>query len=347
MSRITIKDIARISGFSKTTVSFAFNDPSRISKQTRDKILGIADELGYVPDPVARNLSLKRQQTIGLLLPEVIADAFLNPHLSEVVRGIGAVCERHGFTLTLIPPIRKSLMEGVRGAAVDGLITVGLGPGTETVEFIKRRHLPFVAIDERFESDFPVVGIDDKQAAATIMRHVLSLGHRDIVIVEFGTQPRLSVDPGVATDRLAGYREALHEVDPALVTQTAVIPAISSLDGGREAVHNLAASRQLPTAFVAMSDILAIGIMTELQATNIEVPAEVTVVGFDDIPEAQLVRPQLTTIRQPGYEKGLRAAEGLMSLIDDKEYPSHICLDAVLTVRDSSAAPADISLHSV
>ena len=341
MSRVTIKDIARISGCSKTTVSFALNDPSRISTRTRDKIVRIADELGYVPDPVARSLSLKRQQTIGLLLPEVIADAFLNPHLSEVVRGIGAVCERHGFTLTLIPPIRASLAEGVRGAAVDGLITVGLGPGSETLECIERRHLPFVAIDERFESDVPVVGIDDTRAAATIMRHVLALGHRDIVIVAFGTQPKLSVDPRVATDRMAGYHEALRAVDPALVARTAVVSAdVPSLDGGRAVVQTLAARRPLPTAFVAMSDILAIGIMTELQAATIAVPQAVTVVGFDDIPESRLVRPQLTTIRQPGYEKGLRAAESLMALIDHTEYPRHICLDAVLTVRESSAAPA-------
>ena len=343
MSRTTINDIARISGFSKTTVSFAFNDPARISARTRDKILKIADELGYVPDPVARNLSLKRQQTIGLLLPEVIAEAFLNPHLSEIVRGIGAVCEHHGYSLTLIPPIRKSLLEGIRGAAVDGLITVGLGPGMEAVEFIKRRHLPFVAIDERFDSDFPVVGIDDKQAAATIMRHVLSLGHRDIVIVEFGSQPRLSVDPGVSPDRLAGYHEALREVDPALVGATAVVSATPSLDGGRQLVRTLVANRSLPTALVAMSDILALGAMIELQSIGINVPNDVTVVGFDDIPEAQLVRPQLTTISQPGYDKGLRAAESLMALIGNEVYLQHVCLEAVLMVRDSSAAPSGVS----
>ncbi|MFA7566255.1 MAG: LacI family DNA-binding transcriptional regulator, partial [Alkalispirochaeta sp.] len=140
MARVTIKDIARISGYSKTSVSFAFNDPGRISEKARKRILAVADSLDYIPDPMARNLSLQRHSSIGLLLPEVIPQAFRNSHLSEIVRGIGAVCEKHGYSLTLIPPLRESVLEGVRSAAVDGLITIGLEPGMETVSLIKRRH---------------------------------------------------------------------------------------------------------------------------------------------------------------------------------------------------------------
>ncbi len=346
MARVTIKDIARISGYSKTTVSFAFNDPSRIGRDTREKILRIADELGYIPDPVARNLSLRRHGTIGLLLPEVISFAFYNPYLSQIVQGIGEVCERENHSLTLIPPIRESLMEGIRRAAVDGLITIGLEPGMEAVEFIQRRHLPFVAIDGRVGGGFPVVGIDDFTAAGTVMRHVLDLGHRRIAIVAFGREPKLSTGSHVKSQRLSGYREALEGVDPELPDEVTYVYAAPSLDGGRQAARTLLDGRERPTAIVAMSDILAVGIIDALQGSGISVPDDISVVGFDDIPEASLVRPQLTTVSQPGYEKGRHAADSLMSLIADQESPGHIVLHAELVVRASSAAPDTVSSNS-
>ncbi|MFP4567027.1 MAG: LacI family DNA-binding transcriptional regulator, partial [Spirochaetaceae bacterium] len=209
MPRVTINDIARIAGYSKTSVSFAFNDPSRISRKAREKILAVAGELGYVPDPVARNLTLGTHGTIGLLLPETIATAFQNSHLSQVVQGIGEVCERENHSLTLISPRRESLLEGVRSAAVDGLITLGLEPGTDIVELIRRRHLPFVTIDGQDGGGFPVVGIDDRAAAAAAMNHLLDLGHRRIAVVCFVDEPQLTGVSPVRAARIAGYRAAL------------------------------------------------------------------------------------------------------------------------------------------
>ena len=348
MNRVTIKDIARESGYSKTTVSFAFNDPSRIGKDTRAKILRIAEELGYVPDPVARNLSLRRQGTIGLLLPEVISFAFFNPYLSQIIQGIGAVCEREGHSLTLIPPIRESLLEGIRGAAVDGLITIGLEPGTETVEFIKRRHLPFVTIDGRVGGDFPVVGIDDRRAAALVMRYVLDLGHREIAIISLGSESRDDGPTHVESQRLAGYRDALRDHgaprdrDRTPADQPRIYYACASMAGGRDACDQIVQDG-LPTAIVAMSDVLALGAMERLEIAGVTIPGEITVVGFDDIRESRLVRPQLTTISQPGFEKGRHAAEALMRLIADEDTERHIVLDAELVIRDSAAPPRVIA----
>jgi DNA-binding LacI/PurR family transcriptional regulator len=339
MNRVTIRDIANASGYSKTTVSFAFNDPDRIGKETREKILRIADELGYVPDPVARNLSLRRQGTIGLLLPDPIARAFFNPYLAQIVQGIGAICERECHSLTLIPPVRESLLEGIRGAAVDGLITLGLEPGTDTVDFIKRRHLPFVTIDGRVGGDFPVVGIDDRGAAATAMQYVLDLGHREIAIVSFAPDPEGRSGTHVETQRIAGYREAVDRsrVQGADIS-TRIYYAESSIAGGTEAAERML-DEGLPTAVVTMSDILGVGVIDRFTRAGVTVPDEVTIVGFDDIPEARLVRPELSTIAQPGYEKGHHAAESLLRLIAHKEAPRHTVLDASLVVRGSSAPP--------
>jgi DNA-binding LacI/PurR family transcriptional regulator len=339
VARVTIKDIARISGYSKTTVSFAFNDPSRIGKDTHRKIIHIAEELGYIPDPVARNLTLRRHGTIGLLLPEVISYAFFNPYMSQIVQGIGEVCERVNHSLTLIPPISESLMEGIRRAAVDGLITMGLEPGMEAVEFINRRHLPFVAIDGRIGGGFPVVGIDDRTAARAAMEHVLDLGHRRLAVVAFGAEPRISTSSHVKMERLAGYREALDACDPGIAGTVQYYYSAPSIADGRRIAAEILSAPKRPTAIVAMSDILALGILDDLNARGIDVPGDMSVVGFDDIPESSLIRPQLTTVSQPGLDKGRHAADCLMNLIAGSEGPDHIVLPAELVVRGTSGPP--------
>jgi DNA-binding LacI/PurR family transcriptional regulator len=336
VARVTINDIARISGYSKTSVSFAFNDPDRLSEQARQRILAVAEKLGYIPDPVARNLTLGTHGTIGLLLPEAIATAFQNSHLSQVVQGIGEVCERESFSLTLIPPRRESVLEGVRSAAVDGLITLGLLPGTDTVEIIRQRHLPFVTIDGQEGGGFPVVGIDDHAAAAAAMRHLLELGHRRMAVVSFIDEPQLTGASPVRAARLAGYREALAAEG---VVDAAFYECESSIVGGREAAKRILACGTLPTAIVCMSDVIALGVLAHLEEQGRQVPREVSVVGFDDIPEASIVRPRLTTVCQYGPEKGRTAAELLMGLIRSGEADGHMVLDTRLVVRESTTPP--------
>ncbi len=331
-------------------MSFAFNDPSRISEKARAKILAIAGELGYVPDPVARNLTLGTHGTIGLLLPETIATAFQNSHLSQVVQGIGEICERENHSLTLIPPRRESLLEGVRSAAVDGLITLGLEPGTDIVELIRQRHLPFVTIDGQDGGGFPVVGIDDRAAAAAAMNHVLDLGHRRIAVVCFVDEPQLTGVSPVRAARMAGYREAL-EARGVAVTAAGAQGAAgapdarfweceSSMAGGREAAERILDSGDAPTAVVTMSDVIGLGVLEYLGEAGRRVPEDVSVVGFDDIPEATLVRPQLTTVSQYGLEKGRRAAEILMRLIGSEEVVASTALETRLVVRESSGPAA-------
>lgn len=344
MGRVTINDIARLSGYSKTSVSFAFNDPARLSERARSKIMGIAGELGYVPDPSARNLSLRRHGTIGLLLPQIIPIAFLNPYFSQIVQGIGDVCEQEGYSLTLIPPVRESMVDAVRSAAVDGLITLGLEPGTPVMNMMEQRSMPFVTIDGRggTTSDgvaVPVIAVDDRSAASHLMRYVLSLGHRRIAILRFADAERgedgaVDAQTFVVSERLAGYRDALvgADVDPESVV---ILPSESSLSGGREAVGALLDEGHLPTAIIAMSDVIAIGAIAGLEAAGVQVPDEVSVVGFDDIPESTIVRPALTTISQPGFEKGREAARVLTTMLAGGHVEARTMLATRLTLRES------------
>ena len=181
--RVTISDIAKATGYSKTTVSFAFNNPRRISKEARKKVLDAARDLGYIPDPVARSLASGRHGTIGLLLPQPIPIAFQNPYMVHLVRGLGTICNGEGLSLTMLPPKRGNLLNSVKGAAVDGLVTIGLRPEEEIVTVIRHRHIPFVSIDGPADVGVPCVRINDREAARLAMAHLLDHGHCRIAVV--------------------------------------------------------------------------------------------------------------------------------------------------------------------
>lgn len=341
--RVTIKDIALKAGVSKTTVSFALNDPSRISTETYERVMAIVTELGYVPDPVARTLATKRHGAIGLLLPQPLLEALANPYLCELIRGIGEVCEEHGLALTILPPIRGKVEEAARRAAVDSLLTIGVGPGDEVVDILRRRHLPFVTIDG-VESDSTVnVGIDDEGAAYMVMSHVLSLGHRRIGILSLRPE---TFDSGegerseVLSRRLAGFRRALRAVGldfdrPGI----SIARAEGSLEGGAAATAALLANpRAAPTAIVAMSDVVALGAYEACRRLGFAIPGMLSVAGFDDVPFSALVEPPLTTVRQPGRAKGAAAAALALALLEGGSV-THCLLPAELLKRASTAAP--------
>ncbi len=351
--RVTINDIAELAGVSKTTVSFAFNDPKRISAATRERILTIAEEFGYVPDPVARTMSSKRLGTIGFLVPQNLSIAFQNPYMGEILRGIGATCEPHALSITVIPPVEGSLQKSVRSAAVDGLVTLGLLPTTETARTIRQRHIPFVTIDGGDDSDIPTVNVQDQEAAYTVMRHILNLGHREIGILDLGPTHDTEVEHGIDTSgshysgigerRDAGYAQALTEyglsIDSPSIRR---VYGHASRDGAIRAAVDLVDRPDRPTAVVAMSDLMALGVYHVAHHRGIRIPEELSVAGFDDIPAAELVRPPLTTLSQPGSEKGRQAATVLLDLLNGRPPKSFVTyIDTQLIVRESTAPPAD------
>ncbi len=372
--RITIKDIAEKAGVSKTTVSFALNKPGRISAETRDRILTIVKEMGYVPDPVARTLTTKRLGALGLLLPQPISEALRNPYLCEIIRGIGSACEARELSLTMLPPVRGKIIEAARRSFVDGILTIGVGADHEVVELLHRRHVPFVTIDGS-PSDMTInVGIDDEDAAYRLMKYLIGLGHRKIAI--FALKPDIFGMAGdhfslVSKERMDGFCRALMEAGCAVEgdssgrcrSGTGIRPPVEEFTDGRLRCDALwrvtssqvecsrsggeSAARELltgvpasarPTAIVAMADVVALGVMDTCYRLGIGIPGEISLVGFDDIPEAALANPPLTTLRQPGTEKGRVAAEMVLDILDGGEV-SHRRLEADLVVRASTAIP--------
>jgi alanine racemase len=347
--RPTIKDIAERAGVSKTTVSFALNDPGRISSETYKRVMAVVTELDYVPNPVARTLTTKRLGALGLLLPQPITEALRNPYVVEIIRGIGELCAERELSLTMLPPIKGRIIEAAKRAFVDGLMTIGVGPDHEVVELLNRRHIPFVTIDG-VETDATVnVGVADDEAAYGLMRHLLGLGHRKIAILELMPDTiklpaeRFSI---VRDRRIAGFSRAFAEAGLSLdAPGIRIVPAESSVEGGEAAVSSIFSLGldAVPTAIVAMSDAVALGAYEACRRAGLSIPGDLSVAGFDDIPAASRSSPPLTTVRQPGREKGAAAA-ALVALILEGGQPEHRCLPTELVLRGSTSAPRSVPL---
>lgn len=323
--KTTISDIARESGYSKTTVSFAFNSPSRISSQACEKILEVARRLDYMPDPMARNFSLGMHKSIGFLLPQTISDSLSNPYTQAVLRGIGIVAERNDNTLTVIPPMHSSISEAIKNATVDGLISMGLWFDPQIRESLRMRKIPLVLVDGADEEGVINLSIDDRAAAYEQMKAVLEKGHRKIAVISLPFSAYADVTPEgtntICRRRQEGYDTALREYGLTLDE----IPMVScpvTFEDGVQAARTIMADNEI-TCFVCMSDAVALGCIFAVSAMGRNVPDDMSVVGFDGIYEATASGHYLTTVVQDAEAKGIRSAELLFRVIGGEEVPSN------------------------
>ncbi|MFC7795564.1 LacI family DNA-binding transcriptional regulator [Streptomyces cinereoruber] len=339
-SRPTANDVAKAAGVSRSAVSFAFNSPEKLSVGTRDRILDVARQIGYVPNTLARMLKAGQTQSLGVLLPQNLARVMENPYYSRFLTGVGQVCDEQGYTLLLTPPLRDSMLKAIPYAAVDGFIVCGLEHDRGEVAELRRRGIPFVLVDSSAHEGVSSVDVDDEGGAYEAVRHVLDLGHRRVTL--------LSIDPGPEraergyrgplARRMAGVRRALEEAGLTLEDIEIVEVPATRMDGFK-ATKRFMAERPA-TAIVTMSDILAFGAIDALHDMGLEVPRDVSVTGYDDLPDASWMRPRLTTVRQAITTKGRTAADLLFSAIRGEDQHPHQLLGTHLIVRDSTARPA-------
>ncbi len=336
--RITISDIARISGYSKTAVSFAFNSPEKIGAEACAHILSVAKQLDFVPNPLARSLSLGRHKAIGFLLPQDINQALSNPYILQVIKGIGTVCQDKGYMLTIIPPLRNSIPEAVKNATVDGIITMGFFIDLGISDILRQRRLPVVSIDGEANGETPSVTIDDEEAAFMQMNSVLELGHKKVAIVTLpqtafakeGEKKSRSIEK-----RKEGYMKALKSFhlnwDETIIEYESEV----SFDAGFALADTLFNLEERPTAVVTMSDIVAIGLIQGLKTKGVMPGSDVSIVGFDGIGEGNLTDPPLATISQPGEKKGRMAATLLFQTLNNEEVNSNILMPCKFLARTS------------
>lgn len=339
--RVTMQDVAEKANVSKTAVSLAFNNNSRLSETTLKHILEVAADLGYSQDPAARMLRTRRTNSLGLLLPQQLDKVLENPYYSQFLQGIGQTCQREGFTLLLAPPLRGSMLKTIPYAAVDGFIVSGLEYDRGEVSALRQRGIPFVLVDSELHDGVPSVEIDDSQGIEQLMRHLLDLGHRSIAIlaIETGIEGGYANWRGPMLRRMQGALTALdvYGLTPESEAITVLEVPCTRL-GGVRAFQELWAAKERPTAIVAFSDIIALGVLDAARDLGVSIPAEVSVSGFDDIAEAGWATPTLTTVRQPIESKGRLAAEFLVESISaaDVSRGHQQRLHTTVLLRDST-----------
>jgi DNA-binding LacI/PurR family transcriptional regulator len=337
--RPRIADVAREAGVSKTAVSFAFNNPDRLSSETAARIREVADTLGYRPHPVARLLTQRQTMTLGVLTPQALAVIFSNPFFALFSEGVAHAAEDLGYELHFISPRNGSLAAAVRRATVDGVVAIGLSGDHPEVEQIRSAGLPMVLVDSEDLPEHSSVVVDDEGGARAAARHLVELGHRSILVVAVERPDALGdqAAEGVVERRLRGYRQVLADAGIEL-TRAAVVAGRASIDGGESAFQRAWGFGLRPTAVLAMSDAMAIGTMRAARQLGLRVPDDLSVVGFDDIDLAALVDPTLTTVHQPIRQKGVDAVRLLLSEMELRpgHQPDHLRLETRLIVRGSS-----------
>lgn len=316
---VTISDIAERLGISKTTVSFAFNCPSRISKEMAEKVYAMAKELGYVHSSSSKTSSIGYHKTIGLLLPQSVDNCLSNPYMLDVIRGATCVCAQYGFTMNLIPPFLSSISTAVRNASVDGLITLGIAVTSQMVDSFGKKDFPVVSIDGMEDEVVVSVGIDEESAAYQQMSYVLANGHRAICILTLPDTLFPSVDKygssALVGRRLTGYGRALLEYGLDLA-DTRIVSAPVSFDSNyRFATDFLSQDDNAPTCFVCMSDIAAMAAYRACMDMKFNVPEDISIIGFDGIVLGGQMVDGLTTIFQDGDEKGRLAAKLIFKML--------------------------------
>lgn len=328
--RTTIADVAKAAGVSKAAVSFAFNSPERLSADTVARIRDVAARLDYRPDPVARMLAQRRTGTVGVLTPQRLDVMFTNPYFGAFSAGVATAAETAGYSIQFISPVHGSLARAVDNASVDGIVAVGLWEDHPEIGQIRRSGIPFVLVDSTALPGEPSVGIDDERGAQSAADHLIALGHRQFAVLAF--TPPLTDDEGesapessrpeprpgsrdVSARRLRGYRRALNAAGIELPAE-AIASSPSTLDAGAASFRALRDVGLRPTAILAMSDALAIGVLRAARELAIRVPADLSVVGFDDIDVAEYIDPPLTTVHQPGRRKGDAAMRILIDRLE-------------------------------
>lgn len=356
MARVTLQTVADAVGVSRMTVSNAFSRPDQLSAELRDRVLAAAAELGYVgPDPAARALARGSTGVVGVVFTTDLRIAFSD----DVAAGfLGAIVDGlapSGLSLALLKTGETGGRIPTRDVPMDATLVFSCAPGTTELDWLVRRGLPLVFVDQQPQHGIPSVNVDDRGGARLAAEHLIELGHRRIGIVTmggaepFGLQVAGAAPLGVyVTDqRMSGWHDALDAagIDPLVVRQPKV--PYQPQEYGRQALGLLLEADPGITAILCFADSLAHGVLLAAQDRGLAVPEDLSVVGFDDNALAPSLR--LTTVHQDVDAKGRRSAAALVRAAERKSPPPNgsaavadpeqVVLPTRLVIRESTAPP--------
>lgn len=332
---VTIKDLAKALGISTSTVSRALADTWDVKRETRDKVLAMAQEMNYHPNLNAKNLQNKSSGTIGVIIPE-----FINGFFPNVIMGIQEVLHKENYWV-LIAQSNESMeqeRENLRlleEKMVEGIIisVTNEGGNEDHYKHIMDAGTPIVFFNRVCEDvDAPKVVIDDVKMAEAAVEHLIETGHKRIVHL---------AGPGnmlITAKRIEGYKNTMQK-HGIVIDESSIVPSgIFISDGMTTMERILKESNPLPDALFCFNDPVAIGAMKILKNAGMRIPEEIAIVGFSEDVMATIVEPQLTTVLQPMKEMGRRAAKLMLEQIRQEKPvpPRTIVLDAQLNIRESS-----------
>jgi DNA-binding LacI/PurR family transcriptional regulator len=351
MTRVTLRTIADRLGVSRMTVSNAFSRPDQLSAELRERILSAASELGYVgPDPIARALATGTTGAVGVLLTDSLEEAFTDAVATSFLGAVVAGLAPTGLALTLLSSYPHPDVVPARDVAIDGALVYSCHVESEARDWLLRRQLPLVFVDQDAAPGVSSVNVDDRAGARAAAEHLVDLGHRDIAILNaeadgptgIVTSPLAGVRGHPPRQRMLGWLDALHAAG---ILPTVVYARGGNAESSAAGVRAILAIEPRPTAVLCFSDALAFAVIRIARSLGISVPADLSVVGFDDTPGAQDSDPALTTVRQDVAAKGRLAATALTATIQSARTGApirvrHHVLPTELVIRDSTAARA-------
>jgi LacI family transcriptional regulator len=342
---VTIKDIARDAGVSPQTVSRAINDKGEIHPLTRERILRIAERLGYRPNSIARSLATQRTQNVGLVVPDVA-----NPFFAAVARGIQDAAHLARYNIFLCNTDENSEREtsaihSLEAQRVDGIILCSSRLSDRELLRLSDRYQPLVLVNRNV--DHPrtrCILVDDFKGTEEATHYIIQLGHRNIGLL---AGPKISRS---GQERLKGYQRAMraHDIEPSPSWQVHCPPQV---EGGQTAAKQLLRRAPELTALLAYNDLVAVGALRACTELGLNIPGECAIVGCDDVPLAALVSPALTTIHIPTYNLGQQAMSLLLDTIQVDTESGRVETDAGrpivvaphLVIRDSAGVAVEPS----
>jgi len=327
--KVTIKEVAGRAGVSIATVSRVFNDSGLVDERTEERVRKAAQELHYVPSALGRNLSMRKTNAIGLLLPDLFGEFF-----SEVIRGSDETAQQFHYHL-IVSSSHSSKDEidaalKVMSGRVDGLIIMSPHIDTHILSANLPLHLPVVLMHCKVDGDsYDSLTTDNYGGAYGIARHMLDHHHARIAIIK-GRESNID-----ALERLQGYRAAIAAAPRG--SEVIELPGDFSEASGYDAVRALLRGPSRPTAILASNDTMAIGALSALREAGVAIPGEIALAGFDDIPIASYLSPSLTTVHIGINSLGVNAVEAVLHAIREKNNHQRrqVTLPTTLSIRES------------
>jgi LacI family transcriptional regulator len=333
---VNLEEIARLSGVSRSTVSRVINNHPRVNPKTRERVVDVIQRLDYHPSAAARRLAGGHTNILGLVIPMGVPRLFTDPFFPLLIQGVSQACSAHDHSVMLWvaePEYeRRTIHQVLQNKMIDGVIIASAILDDPLLEAVVEGELPFVLVGRHPNApQVNYVDVDNLNSSREIVTYLLRLGYQRIGTIS-GPQNMIA-----GLDRLEGYKTALRQwgvpVNPDLV-----IEGDFTEEGGYKAMQRLI-PRQ-PQAIFAASDAMAIGALHALREVSLQVPEDVAVASFDDLPSATHSEPPLTTVRQPILRMGAVAAETLMDIIAHPDMPPRcIILPTELIIR-ASCCPA-------